>query len=467
MRLFCSTAAVLAVLVGTSAPLACQADDGWRAGVATTVITPEHPMWMSGYASRDHAAEGTLHDLRAKALVLEDPTGHQGVLVTLDLIGIDRPTSLDICQQLHDRFGFERDQIVLATSHTHTGPAIGENLSSMFFFEDDERAKVQDYTNHLKGLVVDVVGLALKNRKPAVIHQGMGTAGFAVNRRNNREADVPQLREAGELKGPVDHELPVLTVRDADGHLDAIVFGYACHATVLSFYQWSGDWPGFAQLEIESRHPGTVAMFWAGCGADQNPLPRRTIDRAEDYGRQIAEGIDAVLSGEMTEVQGPLKTSYTEIDLAFDRLPTQEQLQSDTESDNRYVASRARQLLDQWKQDGGLSQTYPYPVQVWGLGDDVTFVTLGGEVVVDFSIRIKQELEAERTWVAGYANDVMAYIPSERVLTEGGYEGGGAMVYYGLPTAWSPDVEEHIIRTVHELVDALSTHSQSSSNSRQ
>ena len=403
---------------------------------------------------RDHAAEGTLHDLWAKALVLEDPSGHRAVLVTLDLIGIDRPTSVDICERLHDKFGFEREQIVLATSHTHTGPAVGENLSSMFFFGDDERDKVTAYSNLLKDLVVGVVGQALENVEPAVIHQGLGTAGFAVNRRNNREADVPQLREAGELKGPVDHELPVLTVRDKDGNLDAVVFGYACHATVLSFYQWTGDWPGFAQLEVERRHPGTVAMFWTGCGADQNPLPRRTVERAEEYGRQIADGVDEVLKGEMTKVSGSLKTSYTEIDLAFDELPTKDMLQADTESDNRYVASRARQLLDQWERDGGLSQTYPYPVQVWGIGDDVTFVTLGGEVVVDFSIRLKQELVDHTTWVAGYANDVMAYIPSKRVLTEGGYEGGGAMVYYGLPTIWSPDVEEHIVSTVHDLVEA-------------
>lgn len=454
MRPSCSLLATLAIVVGLSSPFTCWAGDGWQAGVATAVITPEQPMWMSGYASRDHAAEGTLHDLWAKALVLEDPSGHRGVLVTLDLIGIDRPTSVDICDRLADKFGLEREQIVLATSHTHTGPAVGENLSAMFFFGEDERAKVTAYTNRLKEHVVDVVGKALENMEPAVIRQGIGNASFAVNRRNNREADVPQLREAGELKGPVDHELPVLTVRDGDGNLDAIVFGYACHATVLSFYQWSGDWPGFAQLEVESRHPGTVAMFWAGCGGDQNPLPRRTVELGEEYGRQIADGIDDVLAEEMQEVQGSLTTAYTEIDLAFDELPTKENLQADTQSDNRYVASRARKLLDEWEQEGGLSESYPYPIQVWGLGDDVTFVTLGGEVVVDFSIRLKQELDDHTTWVAGYANDVMAYIPSKRVLTEGRYEGGGAMVYYGLPTVWSPDVEEHIVRTVHELVDS-------------
>jgi hypothetical protein len=91
-------------------------------------------------------------------------------------------------------------------------------------------------------------------------------------------------------------------------------------------------------------------------------------------------------------------------------------------------------------------------VQAWQLGDGPTLAALGGEVVVDYALRLKNELGPDRTWVMGYANDVMAYIPSLRVLKEGGYEGGGAMVYYGLPTVWHPRVEEMIVAAVHEQV---------------
>ncbi|MBI1916721.1 MAG: hypothetical protein HYS12_18605 [Planctomycetes bacterium] len=89
-------------------------------------------------------------------------------------------------------------------------------------------------------------------------------------------------------------------------------------------------------------------------------------------------------------------------------------------------------------------------MQAWQLGDGPTLLALGGEVVVDYALRLKKELGEDRTWVAGYSNDVMAYIPSLRVLMEGGYEGGGAMVYYGLPTVWSPRVEERIVKAAHE-----------------
>src|SRR5262249_35203995 len=114
-----------------------------------------------------------------------------------------------------------------------------------------------------------------------------------------------------------------------------------------------------------------------------------------------------------------------------------------------------RLLLHRIEKDGSLSGTYPYPVQTWRLGDDLTWVALGGEVVVDYSLRLKRELGRDATWVAGYTNDVMAYIPSLCVLKEGGYEGATAMIYYGQPTVWSPRVEESIVAAVREQVEKL------------
>ena len=89
---------------------------------------------------------------------------------------------------------------------------------------------------------------------------------------------------------------------------------------------------------------------------------------------------------------------------------------------------------------------------MWTLGDEVQFISLGGEVVIDYAVRLKSELRGTNTWVAGYSHDVMAYIPSGRVLREGGYEGGGAMVYYGLPTIWAPTVEDEIVNEVHSQI---------------
>ncbi|RMG34687.1 MAG: hypothetical protein D6725_13805 [Planctomycetota bacterium] len=424
----------------------------WRAGVARAVITPPKLMWMSGYASRNRPAEGKLHDLWAKALVLEDGT-RRYVLVTLDLVGIGRELSDRIRRQLERTHGLKRSQITLATSHTHTGPVVGRNLATMYFLDAEQKRRVAEYADFLTTRIVRAVGQAFADLAPATLHYGENHAAFAVNRRNNREADVPRLREAGQLRGPVDHSVPVLAVRRPDGSLKAIVFGYACHATVLSFYKWSGDWPGFAQLEIEHRHPGATALFVAGCGADQNPLPRRKVEYAERYGREMADAVDRALSGDLRRLTPALRFAYEEIPLAFDRLPTEAELQRDTTSDNRYIAARARALLQELRKHGRLAPAYPYPVQVVRVGE-LCMVVLGGEVVVDYALRLKRELAPRTAWIVAYANDVPAYIPSLRVLKEGGYEGETSMIYYGRPSRWSPNVEEHIIRTVHRLVHA-------------
>jgi hypothetical protein len=401
---------------------------------------------MSGYGARTKPAEGTNLDLWAKTLVLEDPRGQRAVLVTLDLVGIARDLALTICDTLSEKYGLERSQVMLAVSHTHCGPVVGRNLASMYFLEPKQLQYVDDYAARLRETIGQLVGQAIEGLAPCSVSWASGQATFAVNRRNNKEADVPRLRDEGRLVGPVDHDVPVLAVRDPQGRLAAVVFGYACHATVLDFYQWSGDYPGFAQKRLEESHAGVTALFWAGCGADQNPLPRRKVELAEEYGLQLAQAVDRVLAGAMAPIEGGLHTTYREIDLPFATLPTRDDLDRQAKSSNRFEAQRGRLLLERIDAGKPLSPTYPYPVQCWRLGRDLRWLALGGEVVVDYAVRLKGEVGRERTWVAGYSNDVMAYIPSRRVLAEGGYEGGGAMLYYGLPTVWSPEVEELIVR---------------------
>ena len=441
----------LVLVALASIPWIASAADGWKAGAAKMNITPESSMWMAGYASRTKPAEGKMTDLWAKALVLEDPAGKRVVLVTLDLVGIERGLSVQLCEKLMKQHQLQRSQIALNCSHTHSGPVVARNLRPMheYALEKPQQELIRQYADQLEAKVIAVVGEAIGKLAPAKIEWGSGQTDIAVNRRNNKPDDVPKLRETKMLKGPSDHDVPILAVKSADGKLVALACGYACHATVLDGLLWSGDYPGFFQIEFERAHPGAIALFWAGCGADQNPLPRRTEELAEKYGQQLAAAADAVLAKPLTPVAGNLTTTYAEIPLALAKLPTRDELVTQTSDTNKYIAMRAKMLLEEI--DGGkpLSPTYPYPVQRWRLGDGPDFFLLGGEVVVDFALRIKSEQRGSKTWVAGYTNDVMAYIPSRRVLTEGGYEGGGAMVYYGLPTVWSEQVEQQIMAEVN------------------
>lgn len=427
------------------------AEPGWKAGFAAVKITPPQPMWMSGYAGRPGPAEGTEIDLFAKAAVLQPANGKPLAIISLDLVGIDRDTSLAICKGIIEKHKVPRENIALACSHTHCGPVVGKNLSSMYFYGDAHQKLVDAYTEALPGLVLKAVDAAVAALVPVELSWATGTSGFAVNRRENKEADVPMLREKGLLKGPVDHDVPVLAARDAKGKLTGVVFGYACHATVMSYMKWSGDYPGFAMLDVEKSNPGATAVFFAGCGADQNPLPRRDVELAKKYGKQLADSVNAVLAKPMTPLAAESATVYREIELPLKEIPTREELIKQAGGTDKYIAARAKILLKQL--DGGkdIPAVYPYPIQAWRLGKDLSLVTLGGEVVVDYSLRLKKDLGGN-LWVMGYANDVMAYIPSARVLKEGGYEGASSMIYYGLPSVWGAKVEDLIVEEVAKQV---------------
>lgn len=435
---FTTTIALLA-LVG----FASAAEPAWQAGFVAVVITPEKPMWMSGYAARTAPAEGKDTELYAKAAVLKPADGPTLVLVSLDLVGIDRELSKAICDAIGKKHRLPRESIALCCSHTHCGPVVGSTLRSMYFLDEANARLVAEYTERLPKLVAKAVDDAMTKLEPVTLSRGVGKCEFAVNRRENKEADVPELKRQGKLKGPVDHDVPVLAARGSDGKLRGVLFGYACHATTLSYQKWNCDYPGYAMAAIEKANPGATAVFVAGCGADQNPLPRRSVELAQGYGKQLAESVQAVLEKPMSAVKPTSAATFKEIDLPLSAIPNREQLLKESTDANKYVAARAKMLLKKLEDEKSLPATVPYPVQMWRLGS-LAWVLLGGEVMVDYSLRLK----SADTWVSGYANDVMAYIPSARVLKEGGYEGGGAMVYYGLPSAWGGTVEERIVEEV-------------------
>ena len=443
---------ILFALFVVSGAQAAEKAAAWKAGLATEIITPTKPMWMSGYASRTKPAEGKVHDLWAKALCLEDGSGHRSLLITLDLVGIDRETALGIRNRIAQKHKISLGAVTLACSHTHSGPVVGNTLRAMYFLPREQATLIDEYTQILANRIEAVAANAVEQLVPAVLKQGKGLADFAVNRRNNKEVDVPKLREEGKLAGPVDHDVPVLGVYDPAGGLKGIVFGYACHATVLPFYEWCGDYPGFAMAQLQERHPGVVALFWAGCGADQNPLPRRSVELAKSYGNRLADAVDGVLTKPMQPINGTLKVVATEVLIPFAKVPSREELLTMKASRDKFDIGRADHLLAKLATEGFIKGEYPYPISVWKLGDGPSWVWLGGEVVVDYSLRIKKEHPKANPWVAGYANDVMAYIPSLRVLKEGGYEGATSMVYYGQPSSWGPSVEEKIVNAVAGLL---------------
>lgn len=415
----------------------------WQAGTAKVDITPAHAIWMGGYAARTHPSEGVRQHIFVKALALKDERGAVTVLVTSDLLGFPGEVSAPIFSRVQQQFGLPRERVVLNSSHDHSAPVVGHMLSPAYPYGEADRRAISAYTAKLEDQVVESIGKAIQNLAPAELSFEQGLAGVAVNRRRVGHRDYP---------GPVEQDVPVLAVRAPDNTLRAIVFGYACHNTVLDDYQINGDWAGYAQAELEKRYPGISAMFVQDCGADANPLPRRSVELAERYGEIIATAVDQVLHAKMKRVEGPLTAAFTSVDLPFQKPPSRQELESRTHDKNALLQRHAELMLQILDRDGKLADHHPYPIQVWQFGKDMTFIALGGEVVVDYSVRFKRKYGFDRLWVAGYSNDVFAYIPSLRVLQEGGYEGGGAMIAYGQPAAFTPDVEEIVAQGVDALI---------------
>ena len=424
----------------------------WSAGVARVVITPETSVWLAGYGSK-RAPDGKLHDLWMKALALRDAHGQTVVLITSDFQGVPKIMSDRVFAQLREQYQLERTQVIFTFSHNHCGPRLGDDLVDYYLVDEEQVALVDEYTDQMVTATVKLVGEALQALAPASIQIGSGKATFAVNRRNNREADVPALIAAGTpLVGPVDHSVPVLTVTRPDGKLEAVLFGYACHPTTLSFMTWCGDYPGFAQLEIEKLHPGTTAMFVNTCGGDQNPLPRRTVELCEKYGHMLAVSVEEVIQQPLKPVQPKLRTAFEIIDLPYLKVASREELTESLQNSNSVRVRWAERMLKKLDAGATFETEYPYPIHAWRLGEEMLLIGMGAETVVDYALRFKAEY-GPGTWVCGYADDMISYIPSRRVWDEGGYEGGSNLYEYGRPAfRWSGDIEDRISGSVQKLV---------------
>jgi hypothetical protein len=424
----------------------------WKAGVAKVVITPEKAVWLAGYGSK-RVPDGKLHDLWMKALALEDAARRRAVLITSDFQGVPKNMSDRVFEQLRQRYGLEREHVMFTFSHNHCGPRLGDDLVDYYPVEAEQEKLVEEYTSLMVSKAVALVGEAIEQLAPARLQHGEGRATFAVNRRNNVEADVPALLAKGApLAGPVDHAVPVLTVAWPDGRLAAVVFGYACHPTTLSFMTWCGDYPGFAQLELEANHSGALAMFVNTCGGDQNPLPRRSVDLCRRYGHMLAVAVEEVLQQPLTPVSPGLRTVFELVDLPYLKVITRDDLHGFLHDGNAIRARWAARMLQKLDRGETFGSSYPYPVHAWRLGNELLIIGMGAETVVDYALRFKKEF-GPGTWVCGYADDMIAYIPSRRVWEEGGYEGGSNLFEYGRPALrWSGDIEDRIAATVHKLV---------------
>ena len=429
----------------------------WKAGASKVLITPQKPAWMAGYAARTGPSDGVLTDIHARALALGDGRKNRLVLVTLDLIEIPQTVRDAILNIASKKHGLKPVEILLNVSHTHGGPMVSSKTVADWGIDPVWGKIADEYVDFLTGQVDAVIGKALASQTNVTIAYSSSRCDSSMNR---RLPTASGFRLAPNPNGPVDHEVPVLRIETAERKLIGVVFGFACHNTALGpTRKINGDFAGYAQRKLEKDNPDTVALFLTGCGGDQDPSPRRNDDDAETNGLTLAAAVESGLAAKPTHLQPWLSMSMEVCPLPFAPLPPRPDLEARAKSPDGFVSRHAQWVLRQWPNPGDRPQDYPLPVQVVELGRKLTVVALGGEPVVDYSLRLKGELRgADRmVWVAGYSNLVHAYVPSRRVLLEGGYEGTEAVIYQSLPGPFAVELEDRIIESVHRQVDAMRT----------
>jgi hypothetical protein len=413
-------------------------------GIARAKITPPRPVWMAGYAARDHHSEGVYQDLFAKALALDDGA-NRAALITTDLLFFDDILQRRIEAWLRDSLGLQPREIILTASHTHCGPALVERQRSVYPDLDEE------YLADLVTRVGGAVEAAFAGLREAPLAFGIGTCDMGVNRRLTTPDGVVMQPNPD---GPADPQVAVLRAGDA------VVINYACHPTTMGGYLIGGDYPGFAQRIIEQLLPNAQAMFVQGCGGDVKPrnvgpdgrFQSGPLEAVERCGRQLADVVWSALNGSMQPVDGPITTRRADFELPLADPPTRAQAQAALDDSNPFRAKWGKRMLEIMDGGGEFERARPAMVQVLTVGD-LALVALSGEVCVEIGLRIKRLLPGRPLIVAAYAGPagLTSYVAPTSRFPEGGYEVDGNYFYALWPAPLRPDAEEIILRHVQDL----------------
>jgi len=414
------------------------AAESYRVGVAKVDITPDYPVRLNGFGFRREESTGVSQRIWAKALAISQGDEPPLLILSIDSLGVRLPLVDAVAAELEKRCGVPRQQVALTFSHSHCTPKVNGACDNIFSspIPPAHQEHLDRYTRELPEKLVAAGVAAIEARSPATLEWYVGQVKFAKNR-----------RAAG---GPVDHDLPLLVARAPSGELRALYASYACHCVTLSFNQISGDWSGYAQEWMERKFPGAVALMSIGCGSDSNPLSGVTgdkIDVASQQGAEIADEVARLVASPGRPLAGKLSAELRRIELPLNALPTREQWEQLAQQETP-AGYNARTQLARLDRQEPLLRAIDYPVQSFRFGDSLQMVFLAGEVCVDYSLRLKRELRRDRVWLHGYSNDFCAYIPSERLLKEGGYGGGGEIPYFALPATFQPGLEQRIVDEV-------------------
>jgi hypothetical protein len=418
---------------------------GMAVSVGKSEITPPVGTPLAGYGvDTPRLSAGNNAPLYARCTIFWD-SGYPNVIASADLLGFPRSMNQAIRARV-TALGVADADFILTGTHTHNGGALLDELSPYISYNiapnSPQMTAVQNYTASVENAIVGLVSSTLAaSRTPCTLDYRVANENFAFNR---------------EGLSYVEQDVPILTARNAaNGTPLAVLFGYGCHPVAAGGQTLSDpDYPGVACALIESS-TSAHAQFLIGPAGDQDPIgdtdwPLSTADGA-DLGQTVINAI-ATPGRPLT---GPIDTGYQDLTLPLDITDTPANLavvradyaaRQGNASLPGYIRRHAETMIGQIDAHT-FATSLELPLQTWSLqGSPGLFLALtGGELVSGFGAYFRSRYGGSNgIWIAGYSNELPAYIPSNELLSTGGalhyacgwatdYPGiaGGAMTIYG------------------------------------
>ena len=434
----------------------------WSVGYAAADITPAPgQVQMSGFG-RERYANGTLAPLLIQVVVLRDGENNTGVLISADILHFDRVMVEAIRRAIKHKHDILPENIMLAVSHTHWGPAVRFRMSFSL------GAPNVWYMGQLEGKIINSVDAAFEDLSPATIDYGwIDFRGIGCNRRLPVDGKITW----GPYKeGSFDGHTPILRIKRTAQPQQLLVIGHACHPTSSGPIQkWSPDYPGAMRDYLACKLPDTKAVFVQGCGGDAKIVHKdpetgelafsADPERAKAAGEKLATVVLTYLGeGRMVPLEGSLVCSLATGQVSFGKRWSREEIEQQAYPEPTKNGQRSTWMTWAARQSLALpdnSQSFRYDVQVWKLGNRLTVFGMEGEICSPWGPMLRSMASTEHAMVIGYANSTSSYIPDKRIVQEGGYEVLTSQYAYFLPAPFTENIDYEIKQIVTRAIDAV------------
>ncbi|NQX64228.1 neutral/alkaline non-lysosomal ceramidase N-terminal domain-containing protein [Paenibacillus qinlingensis] len=437
--------------------------------LTTAEITPQGPIFLAGFGDRTHKSEGVHEPLFAKAALIQANTTL--LIITLDVVGSDRSFIVGIKNILEEKFGLKHEEVLINFSHTHHSVALtgaDERLRVGLFSIGKDFSEDVSFYGYIRDTLVSIVDECFSQLEEGTLLLGRGTSDFAISR---RKLTADGVKWAPYPEAEIDKDLIVLKLVDQENEVRGILYNYGCHPTSMSSdnYMISNDFPGTTSRYLEETYPGVTALFLQGCAGELKPIKSAdgdifkscSLTEMEEAGRDLAKDIISILEEQpFTPIRCSFRTILVDPLLYMEQtgIPFYENIINDSKVGD-FRKRGAHRTIEQI-QDGSVKDRTPIYLSIWHLDEETRLIAMEGEISTEYSLLLKSMFPGGKTIVLGYTNGVYYYVPTRKMIAEGGYEVDCNYCFGGFRGSFVPEIEDIIIGQITKADLLLRTQSQ-------